>query len=278
MRSDVRSGIDWFELHGARRFRRRPGRAAFRVCSRRCATAERTITLDDGTTGIAAGGVAAALGGHRRRWARRPAITSASRCRRWRCSTRRWRRSRPFSVDERFARVRDELSSFSGIAPLDAAPSFAGQLRDYQREALGWFAFLRQFGFGGCLADDMGLGKTVMVLAWLDRLRADRSRFARRRWSSSRDRVVFNWKEEAARFAPKLRVLDFSGSSTARSTGSTDYDLVLTSYGTLRRDALLLQGHRVRVRHPRRGADDQERRNRRRPRRRGCCAASIGWR
>src|SRR5436190_13128833 len=52
--------------------------------------------------------------------------------------------------------------------------------------------------------------------------------------------VVFNWKEETARFAPKLRVLDFSGAdrSVARVR---DYDIVLTSYGTLRRDALLLK-------------------------------------
>ena len=46
--------------------------------------------------------------------------------------------------------------------------SFTGTLREYQREGLGWLAFLREFGFGGCLADDMGLGKTVVVLALLD--------------------------------------------------------------------------------------------------------------
>src|SRR5436190_16372017 len=104
-------------------------------------------------------------------------------------------------VDERFARTRQELASFSGIAPLDAAASFAGELRDYQREALGWFAFLRRFDMGGCLADDMGLGKTVMVLAWLDRLRASRKPGGPSLVVVPRS-VVFNWKEEAARFAP----------------------------------------------------------------------------
>ena len=55
------------------------------------------------------------------------------------------------------------------------APTFVGTLRGYQREGLGWLAFLQRFGFGGCLADDMGLGKTVMVLALLDlRLPAQR--------------------------------------------------------------------------------------------------------
>ena len=52
--------------------------------------------------------------------------------------------------------------------------------------------------------------------------------------------VVFNWKEETARFAPKLRVLDFTGADrSVDRLGS--YDIVLTSYGTLRRDALLLK-------------------------------------
>ena len=51
--------------------------------------------------------------------------------------------------------------------------SFRGTLRDYQKRALGWFAYLQQFGFGGCLADDMGLGKTVQVLALLEARRVE---------------------------------------------------------------------------------------------------------
>ena len=57
-------------------------------------------------------------------------------------------------------------------------PTFHGTLREYQREALGWMRFLRDFGFGGCLADDMGLGKTVMVLAMLEARRLDATRAA----------------------------------------------------------------------------------------------------
>ncbi|HXI27846.1 MAG TPA: SNF2-related protein, partial [Vicinamibacterales bacterium] len=74
--------------------------------------------------------------------------------------------------DEAYARARSELQRFDGIRPLDPSPAFAGTLREYQREGLGWLTFLQRFGFGGCLADDMGLGKTVMVLALLD-LRRD---------------------------------------------------------------------------------------------------------
>ena len=90
--------------------------------------------------------------------------------------------------DETFARVREELGQFQGI---DAAPQpegFVGQLRDYQREGLGWMQFLRRFSFGGCLADDMGVGKTAQVLALLETRRASRAagdtRWGRRWWWS----------------------------------------------------------------------------------------------
>src|SRR5439155_26947571 len=69
--------------------------------------------------------------------------------------------------DAAFLRVREELKSFAGIRAAAAPDTFRGELRDYQQEGLGWLHFIRQFGFGGCLADDMGLGKTVQVLALL---------------------------------------------------------------------------------------------------------------
>jgi SNF2 family DNA or RNA helicase len=147
------------------------------------------------------------------------------------------------AVDEAFARARGALATFDGIGPLDPPPAFAGTLRPYQREALGWFAFLRRFGFGGCLADDMGLGKTVMVLALLLQRQAERG-------SSSADAprpalgvvprsLVFNWIDEARRFAPGLRVVDYTGTSRSLEAAA-GADLVVTTYGTLRRDAPLL--------------------------------------
>lgn len=141
------------------------------------------------------------------------------------------------TCDDIFKRTRDELRHFQGIAPADPPESFIGELRPYQREALGWFEFLRRFGFGGCLADDMGLGKTVQVLAMLEA----------RRGSSAEGKpslvvvprsLVFNWKQEAARFAPQLKVLDHT--TPFRQKNGDQFkgnDLVLTTYGTLRNDA-----------------------------------------
>ena len=86
------------------------------------------------------------------------------------------------SCDATFARVRDELRQFQGIDAGASPAGFVGQLRDYQREGLGWMEFLRRFGFGGCLADDMGVGKTAQVLALLETRREARRGKIGPRW------------------------------------------------------------------------------------------------
>ena len=136
------------------------------------------------------------------------------------------------TIDAAFARTRKALTSFAGAVPSDPPKSFAGQLRPYQRDGLGWLHALRELGFGGCLADDMGLGKTVQVLALLDARRAGRRGPSLVVVPRS---LLFNWKEEAARFAPKLSVLDYSGPGRALPDSSRHH-LVLTTYGTLKRD------------------------------------------
>ncbi|HET6249977.1 MAG TPA: SNF2-related protein [Tepidisphaeraceae bacterium] len=54
--------------------------------------------------------------------------------------------------------------------------------------------------------------------------------------------LVFNWNEEAGRFAPQLRVLDHTGIGRAKSAAAFDnYDLILTTYGTMRNDIAFLK-------------------------------------
>jgi SNF2 family DNA or RNA helicase len=51
--------------------------------------------------------------------------------------------------------------------------------------------------------------------------------------------LIFNWRQEAARFAPRLRVLDHTGPQRQKGNEHLeDWDVVLTTYGTLRRDAV----------------------------------------
>jgi SNF2 family DNA or RNA helicase len=94
----------------------------------------------------------------------------------------------------------------------------------------------------------MGLGKTVQTLAFLLQERA-----AGRAEGPSLvvcpTSVVRNWHDEAARFAPDLRVLVHHGADRARGkdlrAAVADADLVLTSYPLLRSDAAALAGDRL---------------------------------
>ena len=237
----VKSGVDWFELHGRVDFGegRSVAVADLLAALRR---GEATVVLDDGTRGmmpeewlrryarIAAFGES--QGDHVRFGSTQTALLDALL------------EAQPaVRVDEAFARARAELTQFSGIRPLDPPSSFHGRLREYQCEALGWFAFLRRFGFGGCLADDMGLGKTVMVLALLEARRVSQEKGRPRSSVAVVPRsLVYNWIEEASRFAPELQVLDYTGDARA-SAQVEDFDVLLTTYGTLRRDAARLAEH-----------------------------------
>ena len=89
----------------------------------------------------------------------------------------------------------------------------------------------------------MGLGKTIQVLALLESRRAERQREPSQAQRPSLVVVprslVFHWKAEAARFAPELKILEHAGVAR-RKPGDhfADYDLVISTYGTLTRDAL----------------------------------------
>jgi superfamily II DNA or RNA helicase len=230
----VSSGIDWFELHGSLSFgddlevKLPQLLAALR-------RGQKVIALGDGSFGVLPEewlqqyGFLASFGeteeDHLRFQRTQTGVLDALLA------------ARPeITCDETFARVRTEWQNFNGIKPIAAPRGFVGQLRDYQREGLGWFEFLQQFRFGGCLADDMGLGKTVQVLALLESRRKGDSRPSLVVVPRS---LIFNWQQEAARFTPGLRVLTHTGSERTKGTAHfEDYDLILTTYGTLRRDVV----------------------------------------
>ena len=128
------------------------------------------------------------------------------------------------------------LRNFQGLTITPPAPGFKAVLRDYQQQGLNWLQFLAEFGLGGILADDMGLGKTVQTLAHLHREKAT----GRARAPSlviCPTSVAPNWAAEAARFAPGLRVLMFTGKERVqRITEIALADLVITTYALLPRD------------------------------------------
>ncbi|MDZ4806455.1 MAG: SNF2-related protein [Candidatus Eisenbacteria bacterium] len=146
--------------------------------------------------------------------------------------------------DADFRRLIERLNAHHAIAPVEQPAGFVGQLREYQRLGLGWLQFLAEFSFGGCLADDMGLGKTIQVLALLEGRRRARGPKTPSLVVVPRS-LVHNWIEEAGRFTPELKMLDYTGQDRADQLPRfDDFDLVVTTYGTVRRDILKLKDYR----------------------------------
>ncbi len=110
------------------------------------------------------------------------------------------------------------------LAPVPTPDGFAGVLRPYQE------SFLSRLGLGGILADDMGLGKTAQTLALLLSVPGPTLLICPMS-------LLGNWRKEAARFAPGLRVHVHHGAGRTL----VDADLVLTTYGTALRDLALLR-------------------------------------
>ncbi len=234
---NVTSGIDWFELSAAIDFG--GVTADLPALLEALAKGSRSVELSDGSMGILPESLAAQIepmavlaqkhDGRLRYGRIQMALLDALLA------------GQPQSqVDEAFERIRDELSRGERPEAEDEPEGFQGTLRHYQREGLGWLSFLERMGLGGCLADDMGLGKTIQVLAM----------FIRRQTMLTTGGIahrpslvivpkslVFNWIEEARKFAPSLRVLNYTGNTRVDEAGSlADHDIILTTYGTLRRD------------------------------------------
>jgi superfamily II DNA or RNA helicase len=146
-------------------------------------------------------------------------------------------------LDDGFKAERERLAGFKGIEPIPPSDEFRGKLRSYQELGLGWLRFLDQMGWGGCLADDMGLGKTIQALALLDLIKLQGRKGTT--LVVTPKSLIFNWQREARRFTPKLKTTAYHGMKrSALLETLAEYDLVLTTYGTVRRDIEKLSNFR----------------------------------
>ncbi len=144
-------------------------------------------------------------------------------------------------TDAEFERRREKLRSFDHIEPQKLPCGFQGELRPYQKFGYDWLHFLHEYNFGGCLADDMGVGKTIQTLAFLQSLYEREPTLPATLLVMPRS-LLFNWQREAERFTPTLKVyIQADQGRISEPEAFGEQNLVLTTYGTMRRDIDLLR-------------------------------------
>jgi SNF2 family DNA or RNA helicase len=137
---------------------------------------------------------------------------------------------------ERLLKLGEKLANFSSIKQVNSAKDFKAVLRPYQQQGLNWLQFLREYELSGILADDMGLGKTVQTLSLL-LLEKEKQRAKKPSLIVMPTSLVGNWKAEAQKFAPKLKVLVLHGDTRHENFPEiSKNDLVITTYPLLIRD------------------------------------------
>ena len=148
----------------------------------------------------------------------------------------------------------DGLRRPDSLQRLDSAvaATLHGTLRPYQREGLAWLHFVTGLGLGACLADDMGLGKTIQVLALLlcDPAGGD-GRPRQPALLVVPASLLGNWRAEADRFAPSLKLCFLHPAETDRQTLDeiaaapeerlADADMAITTYAMLVRQTWLAE-------------------------------------
>lgn len=136
-------------------------------------------------------------------------------------------------------RLARALRDVADVPQVPTPPGFRAELRPYQREGLSWLALLHRHRLGGILADDMGLGKTLQLLALIAHAKTLGDE---RPWLVvAPTSVLPTWRDEAARFAPGLRVAVVEATAVRRDRTiaevAADVDIVVAPYGVVRADA-----------------------------------------
>lgn len=129
----------------------------------------------------------------------------------------------------------NDLKSWKKKMPVPSG--LQATLRSYQEEGFSWLANIYDNRLGGILADDMGLGKTIQTITMV--LHAISCGETRPFLIVCPSSLVFNWVNEAEKFAPELSTLYVNGSPAERIDEYQRifmYHVVVISYSLLQRD------------------------------------------
>ena len=135
--------------------------------------------------------------------------------------------------------IADDIKNYKSIATV--SKGLKAELREYQKDGVAWMQFLRKYGFGGILADDMGLGKTIQTLAFLQ-IEKEQNRLNKPTLIVAPTSLLSNWKNEANKFTPNLKVCLYYGAKRERILADLEnYDLIITTYNLVNIDVDILK-------------------------------------
>jgi non-specific serine/threonine protein kinase len=133
----------------------------------------------------------------------------------------------------------EQLREFNRIRELAPPNHLAPILRPYQTHGFHWLNYLQEVNWGGILADDMGLGKTIQALSFLQHFRDENRRL--NALVVCPTTLMFNWENEIKKFTPALTYhIHHGGDRTRNKETLSEYNVIITTYGTLRSDIKLL--------------------------------------
>jgi SNF2 family DNA or RNA helicase len=129
------------------------------------------------------------------------------------------------------------LKHFLDMKPLasPSLPPMASDLRQYQIAGLHWLWWLWENRLGGILCDDMGLGKTHQIMALMLCIKAALTP-KRPFLVVCPTTVLSHWIIKLREHAPGLSARVYHGGDRDLDTTLTTNDVLITSYGVMRRD------------------------------------------
>lgn len=134
------------------------------------------------------------------------------------------------------AEIVERLLRLSPAAPFRPSAGLATALRPYQRLGVEWLRFLWENRLGGLLCDDMGLGKTLQTLALMVGL-VEEEKVTEPFLVVCPTSVLPHWRDQMSLHAPTLRPVLHYGPQRRLEPGLAAGDVLMTTYGVLRRDA-----------------------------------------
>jgi superfamily II DNA or RNA helicase len=167
--------------------------------------------------------------------------------------------------NEEVERAFDQIENVS-FKMFDPPKGLNAALRNYQQAGYSWMRLMTANRFGACLADDMGLGKTLQTLSVLlhekeqTEMQVSANRFNEKgigmlfaEVENSKPAslvivptsLVHNWLNEIKKFTPAIKAFAYVGIQRRKITKVESllnkYDVIITSYGTIRNDFQLFE-------------------------------------